>query len=77
MWGVAGIVVTGSVIAYIEVPYLVRKKLFRELLLFSALLSFGVTVSILEALRIQLPNPLDWITAIYKPISDTLFGMLK
>jgi hypothetical protein len=77
MWAIAGIVVAGSLIAYMDGPYLVRKKLFKELFFFSALLSFGLTVSILQSLRIKLPNPLDWITVLYKPISDTLFGMLK
>jgi hypothetical protein len=77
MWAIAGIVVAGSLIVYMDVPYLARKKLFKELFLFSALLSFGLTVSILQSLRIKLPNPLDWITILYNPISDTLFGMLK
>jgi hypothetical protein len=77
MWAIAGIVVAGTLIVYLDVPYLARKKLFKELFFFSALLSFGVTISILQSLRIRLPNPLDWITVLFKPISDTLFGMLK
>ncbi len=77
MWAIAGIVVAGGFIAFMEVPYLVSKKLNKELFFFAAILCFGVTVGILQTLRIQLPNPLDLITALHKPISDLLFGMLK
>lgn len=77
MWAIAGIVVAGGLIAFTEVPYLVSNRLIKELVLFSVILFFGEIVGILQSLRFRLPNPLDLITAIYKPISDILFGMLK
>jgi ABC-type transport system involved in cytochrome c biogenesis permease subunit len=77
MWAITGILLTGSVIAWLEAPYLLRAKMLKELLIFALLLTTGVTVTILYTLRVPLPNPLDWITYIHKPVSDLLFGMLK
>ncbi len=77
MWVVTGILATGSLITIIEAPYLVRKRMIKELCIFAVILFIGMTLSILQVLRIPLPNPLDWITAMIKPISDAVLGMLK
>jgi hypothetical protein len=76
MWAISGILIVGGIITCMEAPFLVRKKLIKELCIFLVLMFMGVTLIILETLRIQLPNPLDWITAFNKPISDFIFGML-
>lgn len=77
MWAMAGIFMSGFFIAVIEAPYLIRKKMKKELYIFFLLLLIGIGLSVIQALRIKLPNPLDWITAMYKPISEIVFGMLK
>ncbi|KRE99365.1 hypothetical protein ASG89_27785 [Paenibacillus sp. Soil766] len=77
MWAISGILIVGGILTYMEAPYLVRKKLIKELCFFLGLLFIGVTLVILETLRIQLPNPLDWITAINEPISDLITRMLS
>ncbi len=77
MLAISGILAGGGIIAFLEAPYLLRKKLIKEFYFFLVLLVTGVTISVLHVLRIPLPNPLDWITYITKPISDYIFGMLK
>ncbi|TLS50475.1 hypothetical protein FE782_20890 [Paenibacillus antri] len=77
MWSVAGILIAGGCIALIEAPGLARKGRWRELFVFFVVLSIGVAVSTLQALHVALPNPVDWITAIHKPISDALLGPSK
>ncbi|MBK5443735.1 MULTISPECIES: hypothetical protein [unclassified Peribacillus] len=77
MLAVAGILVIVAVIIAIEAPSLLRKKLKKELWIFSILLLFGTALSIAQALNIKIPNPLDWITAIYKPLSDMIEKVLK
>ncbi|MFB5284506.1 hypothetical protein [Peribacillus sp. Hz7] len=74
---VAGILLIVAVIIAIDVPPLLRKKLKKELWIFSILLLFGTALSIAQALNIKIPNPIDWITAIYKPLSDMLEKLLK
>jgi hypothetical protein len=77
MWAIAGILFAGGFITYIEAPYMIKKRMIKELYIFFILLFIGLTVSILQAIRIRLPNPLDLISVIYKPISDLIFGMLQ
>ncbi|USK85839.1 hypothetical protein [Peribacillus asahii] len=74
---VAGILLIVAVIIAIDVPPLLRKKLKKELWIFSILLLFGTALSIAQVLNIKIPNPMDWITAIYKPLSDMLEKLLK
>jgi hypothetical protein len=74
MWAAVGILAVGGIIAYIEIPSLLRAKLYREIGAFGLLLLLGMTMGILETMDVRLPNPLDWITAIHKPISDMIFG---
>ncbi|MGG1516336.1 hypothetical protein ABE504_13030 [Paenibacillus oryzisoli] len=76
MWTISSILIVGGIITCLEAPNLVRKKLIKELCMFLVLLVIGVTLSILQEIRIHLPNPLDWIIAVHKPISDFIFGML-
>jgi intracellular septation protein A len=75
--GVAGILVIVAGIIAIDVPYLLRKKLKKELWIFSIILLFGTALSVAQALNIKVPNPLDWVTAIYKPLSDMIEKVLK
>ncbi len=77
MWPILGIVIVGIAIALYEVPTLLKKKYIRELWVFSILLIFGVVLSIIESLNVDIPNPSDWIAIIYKPLSDFLFNILK
>ncbi|MFF2289819.1 hypothetical protein [Peribacillus butanolivorans] len=77
MLAVTVILVIVAMIIAIDVPSLLRKKLKKELWIFSVLLLFGTALSISQALNIKIPNPLDWITAIYKPLSDMIEKLLK
>ncbi len=76
MVAVAGILVILAVIIAINVPPLLRKKLKKELWIFFIFLLFGTILSIAQAMNIKVPNPLDWITAIYKPFSDMVEKLL-
>ena len=67
-----GILLVASVIIIIEVPSLLEKKQKKELIVFSILLFIGVTLSILRAFGINIPNPLDLLTFIFKPMNDLI-----
>jgi len=77
MLSITGILVIVISIIAIEVPALWRKKLKNELWVFSLLLLFGTVLGIAQALHINIPNPLDWIIAVYKPVSDIVDVWLK
>lgn len=69
---VVGILIISSVIVAIDVPPLVRKKRKKELWIFSILLVIGTGLSIALAMDIQIPNPLDFISWIFKPFSELI-----
>ncbi|GGB54020.1 hypothetical protein [Fictibacillus barbaricus] len=69
---VVGILIISAVIIAIDVPPLVRKKRKKELAIFSSLLLFGTALSIALARGVQIPNPLDFITWIFKPFSELI-----
>lgn len=77
MWYVFGIIMVSIGITIYEVPNLLKKNSKKELVVFSILLILALALSIAEILYEDLPNPLDGITMIYKPVSDFLFDLLK
>jgi hypothetical protein len=66
-----------AVIAAIEVPLMCKKKLIKEMWVFSFLLLLGTFFSLINALHISVSNPLGWMIFIYKPISDMVNAWLS
>lgn len=77
MGAILAVIAAAVVIIFIDVPALLNQKRKKELRMFGVLLLCGVGLSIAEALDWYMPNPLDWIAVMYKPLSDLLYGMLK
>ncbi|MFH5185800.1 hypothetical protein ACHHV8_25845 [Paenibacillus sp. TAB 01] len=77
MWVVIGIFIAASGIIAIDVPYLRSQGLRKELWVFSFLLLIGVGLNLaLFVLHWAIPNPLDLIIFVYKPVSRLVFGLL-
>ncbi|MDM5225025.1 hypothetical protein QUF73_02265 [Cytobacillus sp. NJ13] len=76
MIAVAGVLIVIAIIIAIDARPLWRKKQKKELWAFSILMIFGTALCMLYALDVKLPNPLDWLTAIYKPLSDMMNNFL-
>jgi Na+/melibiose symporter-like transporter len=72
-----GILLVAGTICLFEVPPLLKKQQKKELLVFSILLLFGVALSIFFTISKSIPNPLDYITFIFKPFSEVIAGVLK
>ncbi|RAV12156.1 hypothetical protein [Paenibacillus contaminans] len=77
MWTIIGILFVTGGIAAIEIPSLRRQKLKKDLWVFTALLAFGASLTIADALNAKIPNMLDWISFLYKPLSDLIYNPLK
>lgn len=77
MLAVGGILATAVVIVMLEVPGLWKKRQVKELCLFSALLLLGIGVGIAESLHIPLPNPLDLVSYVYRPIGQWVDSALN
>lgn len=55
-------------IILLEVPSLIRQKYWRELVVFSLLLSFGFLVSLLHILDVPLPSSTKMITYLIRDV---------
>lgn len=64
---IIGIVLVAAACALIEIPSLRGRK--KELWVFSLLLAFGAALGIASALHVPVPNPLDWIAAVFRPFA--------
>lgn len=51
------LIATFAVIALIEVPRLIKKKYWRELIAFSVILTIAFVISVLQLMHIEIPNP--------------------
>lgn len=76
MWAIIGIVLAAAAIGWIEIPSLVKRKLKKELVIFSLCLLLATGLSIAKSMQLQIPNPLDLVTVIYQPVSDLLISLL-
>ncbi len=65
---VALITAVFTFVALFEVPKMLRKGLWRELLVFGFLLISGFTLSVLLALDIPVPSPAKGIRSLVNPI---------
>lgn len=77
MLGVAGVIAAAVIILILEVPYLIKKKLRRETWVFSFILLFAVGMGIAVSLQVNIPNPRNGLTIIYKPLYELLNKWLE
>lgn len=69
---VIGILLIITVMVILEVPQLLEKKLIKELLIFFIFLVFGTVLSILLALGVAVPNPIDFLNYVLKPLTKII-----
>ncbi|WP_010497333.1 hypothetical protein [Paenibacillus elgii] len=74
MWKVLLVLLAAAAIVAIEWRSLMERKLKRELWTFFLLCLIGTSLGMAEALQLNIPNPLDWISALYKPLSNLIYG---
>jgi len=73
MFKVMGVLLLVALIARFEVPSLLSKGNKKELFVFLLFLMISAGLGIIQALDKTIPNPLDLLTFILKPLNDTLF----
>ncbi|WP_301169974.1 hypothetical protein [Brevibacillus nitrificans] len=68
MWAVSGILSVVALIAWLEIPSLLRKGYKREVRVFLILLLLAAVLSIAKCLQIDMPNPVDWLLKLFSPL---------
>jgi len=76
MWSVIGILFAAALIAIIEVPPLLKRRMTKELVAFSVLLVIGTGIAVAKNAKVPLPNPLNWIGFAFQPASDAILSFL-
>lgn len=64
-------------ICIIEIPKMLKDRLYRELFVFLLLLVCGFITGILKSFNLAVPNPADWVAAIYSPFADLMINFGK
>jgi hypothetical protein len=77
MLPIIGILAVVVVIIVLEVPRLMRSKLYKEIWVFSFMMLVGSALSIAIALHLRLPNLIDWMIVIYNPIVSAFNAWLE
>jgi hypothetical protein len=77
MWQIIVIVMAAVIMIIIDVPSTWKKREKKELWGFFILLIIGVMLSIVHERNVNIPNPLDLISVIYKPFGEFLLRLLK
>jgi len=77
MVAIAGITAVAAVMVFLEVPSLWKKGQIRELWSFSLLLLAGTGIGMAQSLHVPIPNPIDWIDHLYRPIGLFIENALK
>ncbi len=61
----------------LEAPGLVKKRMWRELAVFTVLLIIGMVYSFGQALDLPLPNPTKVVEAIFRPVGKYMEKLLS
>ncbi len=62
----------GTVLCIIEIPKMLKDKLYKELCVFVVLLGLGTVIAILRSFNVEIPNPSDLIMWMYSPFADMI-----
>lgn len=73
----AVLVLFDIIVCAVEIPKMLKQKLFKELGVFSVLLLLGTTVSVMKIFNAKIPNPSEFYTWVFSPLSDLMKSVLK
>lgn len=71
-----GLIAATAVIILIEAPSLWKRKHIKDLWVFSSLLLLGFGLVIMRYLNLNIPNPVDGIDYVLRPLAEAIFHYL-
>lgn len=72
---IAAVLAFDAVLSLIEIPGMLKERLFKELAVYSAFLLLGSAVMILRSLDVKIPNPTDFVMWVYSPLEGLMKGL--
>ncbi|WP_133257531.1 hypothetical protein [Paenibacillus montanisoli] len=77
MWKIVCVCTVAVLMAYLEVPSLLKKGWLKEMSIFLVLLCIGAGLIITRIQQVELPNPLKGILYIYEPVGKWIMKILS
>jgi hypothetical protein len=77
MVAIFALVVFDIVVCVIEIPKMLKQKLIKELITFAIMLLLGTVIGVMKSLDVKVPNPSDFLTWVYSPVSDLMKSLIK
>ncbi|NMM63739.1 hypothetical protein HBE96_13865 [Clostridium sp. P21] len=74
---ILSVLVFSIVLSIVEIPKMLRQKLYKELYTFIVLLSFGTVLAILKSFNVDIPNPSDFVQWVYSPFNNIIRELLE
>lgn len=74
MWPSLGILLFSVIVISLQLPKLIKKGLKKEAVLFTAMMAGATLLGIAFLLHVHLPNPLNLLVRIYKPLSRIIIS---
>jgi hypothetical protein len=71
------VIIISVVVFFMELRYLVERKLKREFKVFCVFFILAMFLNVLKVLSINIPNPFDYLTIVYKPITNLILTIFK
>ena len=71
------VIIISVVVFFMELRYLVERKLKREFKVFCVFLFLAIGLSVLKVLSVNIPNPFNYLTIIYNPITNFILTIFK
>ena len=72
------LILTGfAVIVAIELPRLIKQKIYREIVIFFVLIALGITLSLGQVLQLPIPNVTKGIETVIRPIFKAVERILS
>lgn len=75
--GIIGVLAITILIAMLEIPKLWKKRMKNDIWVYSILLLAGALLNGVIVLHLPMPNPLELLAWLYKPVSDFTMKLLS
>jgi len=74
---ILAVVLFSFVLSIVEIPKMLKQKLYKELVIFCLFLMFGTVLAVLKSLDVKVPIPSDLIAWIYSPLAEVMKSITK
>lgn len=71
------IVALSIILCVSQIPSMLKNKEMMDFVAFTLILALGITLFVLKAVDVKLPNPSNLLAYIYSPISEFMSEFLK